>query len=300
MKATIFNIERFSLHKGPGIRTTVFFQGCPLRCPWCANPESQSSEQTILYDAGKCIRCKRCISLCESNALSIRNGSIHIEREKCTYCKRCEDNCIQNALKVSGYEITINEILDIALLDKDYFDSTKGGITLSGGEALFQKESAIELLKNSKQRNISTAVETCGQISEEIIKVAYRYTDIFLFDIKHLDKEKLSATTGGNIDLIIRNFEYLAGHNADKVVIRVPVIPGFNYDDAFIGQIFDFALFYKVKEVDLLPYHDLGRDKYIKLGRKYEMPDIGSAWSNDLVKYAKTGENEGLIVKIGG
>lgn len=242
-EVSVFEIERFAIHDGPGIRTTIFLQGCPLRCEWCANPESQS-----VGIFGKIMNCE--------------------------------------------------ELYQIIIRDKDYYEESGGGLTLSGGEPLLQLEQIMPLLIKCRKQGIHIAVETCGCVSLDKIRAVYPVVDLFLFDIKSLEAEKLKKYTGGDMKIILAGFEMIAGMDPDKLVIRVPVLPGFNYSEKEINDIFEFALKHRVKEVDLLPYHTFGINKYEQLGRSYQFACRTSLHKRELNDLKKIGERRGLIVKI--
>ena len=299
MKATIFNIERFAIHDGPGIRTTVFFKGCPLRCPWCANPESQKKITQIKYQLNKCTACLRCVNSCSNGAIAFEGERIVISGEKCKRCGNCVSNCLNNALSLVGEEVDTDEIYAEILKDKDYYEASGGGVTLSGGEVMLQWKAAGELLKKIKAAGIHTAIETCGDVPIEAFQELEEYVDLFLFDIKHIDPEKVKNVTGGDLERILQNLSYLAKRKVSEVIIRVPVIPEFNYDAAIITQIFKSAQKLKIREVHLLPYHTLGIHKYGQLGMTYQMQEQGIP-KEELQPYVSMGERMGFNVCIGG
>lgn len=299
MKATIFNIERFAIHDGPGIRTTVFFKGCPLRCPWCANPESQKQIRQLQYQKNKCVTCLNCVKHCFSGAITFEDGRIVIDRDKCKSCGACVSNCPNSALTWIGEEKSVDEIYAEIIKDKDYYDASGGGVTLSGGEVMVQWKAAKELLQLAKAAGIHTAVETCGDVSAEAFEELAEYVDLFLYDVKHMDAEKLRLVTGGNLERILENLSYLAERRTSEVIIRMPVIPGFNDEKRVIMQIFEQAQMLGIHEVHLLPYHTLGIHKYEQLGTAYQMPDQGIP-KEELEPYVNLGEQMGLKVCIGG
>lgn len=296
----IMEIERFSIHDGPGIRSTVFLQGCPLHCLWCANPESQKIEEQLMYYRNKCVGCGQCASVCKNNAIVMREGLPVFYREKCKKCHACENNCLQDAIAFVGEKRTVDSIVEEVLRDKDYYDNSGGGITISGGEAFVQFEAFLELIKKCKENGLHVAVETCGHVPIEHIKEALPYIDLFLFDLKHVEPNKFKKYTGGNIEIILKNIRYISSVDPEKIVLRVPVIPDFNYDDATIDAIFEEAKRDGIKEVHLLPYHTLGMAKYERLGRTYEMQCQTSLSKEDLAKYRVLGTEKGLYIKIGG
>lgn len=299
MNATIFNIERFAIHDGPGIRTTVFFKGCPLRCPWCANPESQKAARQLQHQSNKCSTCQSCVRNCPNGAILCKEGRIVINREACKKCKVCVEVCPNGALSIVGQEQSIEKIYEVLIRDKDYYEASGGGITLSGGEVMLQWKVAKELLRKAKAEGIHTAVETCGDVPIEAFEELTGYVDLFLFDIKHMDAEKLRNVTGGSLERILQNVSYLAKQKEHQMIIRVPVIPEFNDNAAVMTQIFELAQRFGIPEVHLLPYHTLGIHKYEQLGMTYQMKEQGMT-KEELQSFVRMGEQMGLSVGIGG
>lgn len=236
----ITNIEKFATHDGPGIRTTVFLKGCPMHCPWCANPETQSIHSVFMYTASKCVACKACINHCHSKALSFVNGHMHYEQTKCILCRTCENVCMQDAISFNGENWKEEDVLEEILKDKDYYDASGGGVTFSGGEPFVQFSSLLHLLKMCKQKNISTAVETTGDVPFERIREAEPYLDLFLYDFKHLDNIRLKKVTAGNGKRIKANLTWLLKTCPDKVIVRIPIIPGFNFEEALLKKTFHY------------------------------------------------------------
>jgi pyruvate formate lyase activating enzyme len=196
MKASIFNIQKFSIHDGPGIRTTVFFKGCPLQCIWCHNPESQNSGKEILYDKNKCTLCGSCIKICQNNAIEIKDNDLEMNMDKCTFCGDCTVSCINSARQIAGKEYTMDEVMKEVLKDRVFYKNSKGGVTLSGGEPLIYAAFVEELLMKLKKENIHTAVDTCGAVDFKVLERISEYTDLFLYDIKSTDEEKHILYTG--------------------------------------------------------------------------------------------------------
>lgn len=278
-KAYVFNIQHYSLHDGPGIRTNVFLKGCPLRCKWCSNPESQNSEAEISYNNNKCIGCKECsgcISSCENNAISFdSDNKAVINRDKCINCLMCSSDCPTGAITTQGTLKTIKEILDIVEKDSVFYTHSEGGVTISGGEPLMHGEFTINLLKQAKKRRINTAIETCGYADYEILKGCAKNLDMILFDIKSLNDEKHKKFTGASNKLILENFNKLCIDFPNlKKIVRTPVIPTFNDNVEDIKEIVEFLKDKPNVNYELLPYHKFGEGKYKSLGREYLMGDL--------------------------
>lgn len=299
MTYNIMEIERFAVNDGPGIRTVIFFKGCPLHCPWCSNPESQSSRTLLMYDKDKCICCGECSKVCMQGAITFSEGCPPVfNRLKCITCGRCGSVCLQKAITYSGTIMSVQDIIKTVLRDFDYYEQSGGGITLSGGEALQQGLKLMPLLTELKEHNLHIAVETCGQFSDKIIKDISPFIDLFLYDIKHTDSEKLNRTTGGSFDLIDRNLSEIIKLNR-KVIARIPVIPDFNHSDIEINNILGYCVEKGIKEVDFLPYHNLGKSKYGKLGLVYTL-DHKMLTEQDLLPYKYQAEKLGMKASIGG
>lgn len=297
----LLEIERFALHDGPGIRTTVFLKGCPLRCPWCANPESQKHKKQLLHFSTSCVGCGRCISACSQQAIKFdeTNQKPIFDREKCILCGACASICPQNAIRFAGNYVSVEEIMQTVLRDQDYYEETKGGITLSGGEPLIQIEGVFLLLKLAKQHGLHTAIETTGMVSEADFKKVVELVDLFLFDLKHFDGNILKEVTGANLSMVLTNLR-LAVNSKKQVIARVPVIPNFNFDSAIMEGIFEIAKANNVKKVDLLPYHTLGKSKYTQLGLEYPLESKEALKREDLLPFQEMGTTIGLQVTISG
>lgn len=270
-KARIFEIKRFAVHDGDGIRTTVFLKGCPLKCVWCHNPEGISFRPQLAYYLGKCIGCEECVTACTQNAHTFDNGLHVFDRNLCSACGKCEDACLGQAVKCYGSEMSIEELLPSLLEDKAFYDNSGGGVTLSGGECLMQADFCAELLKELKNMNIHTAVDTCGFVPRENIDKVIPYTDIFLYDLKAFDEEVHVKCTGMPNKLILDNLCYLDRQDK-QIEIRIPFVPGYNDD-----QIDKLGLFLSglqnLTKVRLLPYHNYAGSKYMSLEMENTLPE---------------------------
>jgi pyruvate formate lyase activating enzyme len=296
----IFDIQRFSIHDGRGIRTIVFFKGCPLRCAWCENPESQSYESELLYDPGRCIGCLDCTKVAKNGEISVHEGKIHIHRNKIKNPEVYRDVCPAAALRVVGTEKSVADILREIEKDLPFYRHSGGGVTVSGGEPYAQPRLLLDLLKALKQQEIDTAVETSLQARWADIETSLPYVDTFLADLKHTNPQMMRKHTGGDLSRIMKNFRELEKHRAN-VVVRVPVTPGFNDSLEEISRIVDFtASLTNVRKIDFLPFHNLGMSKYELIGKEYrfvkEMPD----WDGRLDRYVSLAGEKGLTAVIGG
>lgn len=289
----IFNIQKFSIHDGPGIRTTVFFKGCPLKCKWCSNPESQLDSIQILYNQSKCSKCKVCIDTCDLNAISLIDNKIIINNKKCIGCLECISNCPNDALKNEGEYKKIKDILDICLQDKDFYEESNGGVTISGGEGMIQPEFLKELVSTLKNENIHVAIETTGYINHELFKELSTLFDLILFDVKHYDNIKHFEGTGVYNDLIIKNLKWAIKNNLN-VLTRVPVIPGFNDSLEDASKITDLLKHVGATNVQLLPFHQFGEKKYDMLNKIYTLKHLKALYPEDLKGYQEVFINKNI------
>jgi len=293
----VFNVQRFSIHDGPGIRTTVFFKGCPLNCQWCSNPEGINSKPEILVNDARCIQCGECKEVCPENAVISLEGNKRdrIDLAKCTECMECVRACPTRTLDCVGKYVSADEIIEELKRDKLFYDNSSGGITLSGGEPLMQSQFARALLSKCKESGLHTTLDTTGFASWEDFRHVLEFTDLVLFDIKHLDNELHTQGTGVSNKVILRNFERTA--QTVRTWLRYPILPGFNDSYEHVQEVAVLALKLRIERVSLLPYHEWGKHKYAKIGRKYSFAShaIGS---DRLLEMKKMFESEGLSVSM--
>lgn len=298
-KAIIFNIQKFSVHDGPGIRTTVFFKGCPLKCMWCHNPESQNSKIEMLYDEDKCTLCGNCANVCPENAIKIENNELKTDLNLCSLCGKCTIYCLNKAREIAGREYTVDEIMKQVMKDRVFYKQSKGGVTVSGGEPLSQIAFVEELLKRLKAEDIHTAVDTCGAVGFEYLERAAKYTDLFLYDLKIMDDELHKKYIGSSNKIIIENLIKLSKiHN--NISIRLPIIEGINADLRHIESVLDVIENLNIKKVYLLPYHNIAAHKYKKLGLTYEDEKMSKPSDEKMDSFKKMFEKRGFFTKIGG
>lgn len=272
MTGRVFEIKRFAVHDGDGIRTTVFLKGCPLKCTWCHNPEGLSKEPELAYYVHKCINCGQCVPVCKNGAHTLRDGVHLFDRDKCIGCGLCEGACIGGALTLYGRDVTVDELLPSLLEDRVFYESSGGGVTVSGGECLASFEFLLELLSKLKENGIHTAVDTSGLAPRSSLELILPYTDVFLYDIKAIDEDVHRKCTGVSNSLILDNLLFLDGAGA-KIEVRIPYVPGCN--DGEMGKIARFLSgLCGVKKIRLLPYHSFARSKYEALEKEVTLPSV--------------------------
>jgi pyruvate formate lyase activating enzyme len=296
----IFDIRKYSIHDGPGIRTTVFFKGCPLRCWWCHNPEGQDLEPELVYRKSRCICCGECAKSCQRRAISLLSQHISLDRANCALCGNCSRACPSDALSIAGKQTSVEEILEEIERDRAFYEESGGGVTFSGGEPFLQPDFLSALLKECKERAIHTTVDTCGFARYEIIDGIRDKVDLFLYDIKTMDNGRHRKYTGASNEQILRNLKKLA-ENGSKIVISFPIIPGINDDDKNVTRTAKFvSSLPNLQQVNLLPYHRAGIEKYKNLGKPYRLDKLQCP-SNQTIKSVKERiEAFGIKVGIGG
>lgn len=273
-KGTVFNIQKFCINDGPGIRTTVFLKGCMLDCVWCHNPESKSAKPQIMLHTGKCIGCAECVKACKGNLHSFaEDGSHQIKRELCSACGACAEACI-GAIELCGKEWSSDEVIAEVMKDESFYRNSGGGMTISGGEPFMQHEFALELLMKAKERGLHTAIETCGYVSPQILESFIPYVDLFLWDVKETDPVRHKEFTGVSNELILSNLRMLNERGA-SIVLRCPLIEGYNLREEHLKEVGKLAEELRgVIRVDVEPYHPLGQSKSEALGKEYPLKDM--------------------------
>lgn len=297
-KGLIFNIQRFSIHDGPGIRTTVFMKGCPLRCLWCSNPESRDFFPNLMVRDINCRGCGRCVEACPEEAITITEEvGRKIVWGKCNQCLRCVDACLYNSLNVCGRYAGVEEVLDEVMKDETFYRNSGGGITVSGGEALSQSEFVTNLLETSKKEGLHTVLDTTGYAPWKKMARVLSFVDLVLFDVKHLDSEEHKRTTGFGNELILENLQKSSMVN--NIWLRMPLIKGFNDSDDYIKNIAFLGKKIGAEKISLLPYHEGGKSKCEQLGRSYQFSG-STAPSDEHIDYLKQIiETAGIKVSIG-
>lgn len=279
-KGLVFNIQKFSLHDGSGIRTLVFLKGCPLACTWCSNPEGQSYSLELAYNENKCIgtdECTMCAEACRQGAVrESDDGKIEIDRALCDNCGECVEACPSKALELFGKYMSVDEVISVVEEDSGFYARSGGGLTLSGGEALSQIGFVVRLLKTAQSRGINTALETSGLCSWGDLENACRHVNHVFYDIKSMDPAKHKTATGIDNKLILENFRRLCGNFPElSVTVRTPVVPGFNDSPDDIKAITDFVHSMPGScDYELLAYHRFGGPKYQQLGKEYTLQDL--------------------------
>ncbi len=302
---TVFNIQTYCIHDGPGIRVTVFVKGCPLRCTWCANPESNLKKPQLMFYKDKCTGCGRCVAVCPKHAVEIyetANGyRAYTDRKVCVDCGACVKDCPAEAREIAGETMDVQMVLERVLADKLFLDSSGGGMTISGGECLFCPEFSENLLMAAHEEGISTAVESSVFAATDVIDRIYAHVDLALCDIKHMDPQKHKEYVGVSNEQILRNIIHINQELQVPVWIRVPTVPGYNDDDQNIHAIGKFVSEHLTKDtrVCLLPYHRLGESKNESLGHEMNW-SIEIPSDEHMNHLKKIMESYGIMTQIGG
>ena len=290
----MFDIKRFAVHDGTGLRTTLFLKGCPLRCPWCQNPEGLTQEPVLWYSPSDCLHCGTCAAVCPDGALNLSSDRVHVDREKCTLCGKCADACPGDVLKIKGRRVTSREAADMLLRDRVFFGSD-GGATISGGEVLMQWEFAAEVFSFVKAEGVDTAIESCLLAPRSAVEGMMPVTDHFIVDIKILDPERHRQIIGADNRQILENFMFLYEQGAD-LLVRTPLIPGYTADEGNIRAIsryiagIDPAIRY-----ELLNYNPLCISKYTALEQDYPVDEKKPLTADEMNAFYRIPEEEGLL-----
>lgn len=297
----IFDIKRYAINDGPGIRIVIFLKGCNLNCAWCHNPESISAIQERMYAPAKCIRCGTCVEVCTENAITLTPEGIITDTELCKLCGKCAEVCPTKAIEMSGKPTTVAEIIAEIEKEQVFFDQSGGGVTFSGGEPLQQSKFLIELLDECGRRGIHRAVDTAGLANTEILLDVAKRTDLFLYDLKMIDSEKHWKWVGAPNEKILENLKILAKTGAN-IIIRIPLIGGVNDDLENMTETARFVseLSGEKKVVNLLPYHKIAQTKYQKLGRFEEFQLLQEPTKEAQTRAVSIFQQLGLVASIGG
>lgn len=299
-RGIVFDIKRFSIHDGPGIRTTVFFKGCPLRCWWCHNPESQVHEPEMMFHGNRCVGCGACVDVCPQGAISLQGDVAATDAEKCVLCGTCAEVCYADAREIVGREMTAEDVAAEIERDVPFYDESGGGATISGGEPLLQVGFLRAVLRACKEREIHTALDTCGFAPWEALESVRGLVDLFLYDLKLMDDARHRAFTGASNEPILGNLRALAerGH---AIALRVPLVPGINDDEENIRRIAVFAAALpRLQRVDVLPYHRAGTDKYSRMHRAYRLPEARPPSQEKIAQITEILHEFDLQARVGG
>ena len=297
----IFDIKRYAINDGPGIRIAIYFKGCPLRCAWCHNPESQSHKVQKLYTASKCIGAQDCIKICPEDALTLTPDGIVTDGEKCTLCGLCADACPTKAIEMSGKAYNAAELMEIIERERIHIEHSEGGVTFSGGEPLMYPDFLLEMLELCQKNGLHSAIDTCGYTSTETLLKVVKFTDLFLYDLKLMDPILHKKWTGKDNKLILDNLVRLAETGAD-INIRIPFIQNVNTSEKEVSEMARFiaALPGKTPLVSILPYHNIAAHKYNKLGSSYNEFDMAEPTENEIKQAEEIFRSYGIIIEVGG
>ena len=300
-KSLVFDIKRYAINDGPGIRIVVFLKGCNLNCTWCHNPEGVSDETERMYAASRCIRCGTCVAACPEKAITLTNEGIITDRALCKMCGECAEVCPTKAIEISGIKFSVAEIIQEIEKERVFFDQSLGGVTFSGGEPLLHHKFLIRLLEECGKRGIHRAIDTAGFVSNDIIMSVARYTDLFLYDLKIMDPEKHRKWIGMTNERILENLKALADTGV-AIIIRIPLIGGVNDDAENLKATARFVaeLSGEKKEVNLLPYHKIAQTKYRKLGRPEDFQLLEEPSKEAQLQAISIFQKYGLVASIGG
>ncbi|HBU11602.1 MAG TPA: glycyl-radical enzyme activating protein [Clostridiales bacterium] len=301
----VFNIEKFHIHDGPGIRTAVFLKGCHLKCPWCSNPESQSANRQLVLYQNLCKACLLCERVCQNGAVYHMDSRVFTNRQACDFCGKCEAMCPHSAREIYGRDMDVRQVMHEVLKDAAYYARSGGGVTISGGEPLLQAEFARAIAKECKRELLAVAVETTGLVEWEQAWRALEYADEVLLDVKTTEPPKMDILFGKHMDgaqqlqLLKSNIANLR-QEGKQVVFRCPIIPGFNYYREHVLAVIGWAKELDVAQIDLLPFHQFGKHKYAALGMEYKYADDAQFRNGDMEEFKELILQNGLRCEIGG
>lgn len=294
----IFDIQRFSVQDGPGIRTTVFFKGCPMSCIWCSNPESQKRSAELLYRANLCCQCYRCIEACPNQAIRVlADGSLEYDRSICQGCGKCEEVCLNGARRITGKLMNVEEVMEIVMKDRDYYRKSGGGVTASGGEPTSQPAFLSELFQKCQGRGLHTTLDTCGYVDWDTLEPILDHVDLALYDIKSVDNKLHKQLTGVGNEVVLNNARQIVSKGV-PIIIRIPLVPDCTSSPENIQDIAQFALELGGVEVNLLPYHKFGLGKYEALGLNYQLDEIEALKAEQVDYLAEKARSYGVPVKV--
>lgn len=299
LRGLVFDLRKYSVHDGPGIRTTVFLKGCPLSCWWCHNPESQSAKPEMTLRPARCIGCSSCVEVCPTGALTIEQGRFAFNEADCNWCGLCADACPADAREVLGRWMTVDQVLAEVERDVPFYDESGGGVTLSGGEPLMQPDFTRVVLQACRQHDIHTALDTAGYARWETLDSIRPYVNLFLFDLKLMDDALHRQYTGVPNHLILDNLRRLR-ENGARVILRIPIVPGITDSEDNLRGIAEIAQRLGIERVDILPYHHSAAAKYERLQRSYALPDVRPPSDERMQQLAALFEPFQIPVKIGG
>lgn len=299
----ITNIQKFSIHDGDGIRTSVFFKGCPLKCEWCHNPETQRYEREMQFDPGKCTGCGACVKACPSQALTMKDGRPVLDKEACTLCGRCENYCPAGIREIVGREYTVKELVKELMKDQIFYEDSGGGVTLSGGEVMtMDMDYILAVARELKRQDITLTIDTCGYVQYERLQALLPYVNTFLYDVKVMDPELHKKYIGADNKLILENLVRLARDGA-RIYIRIPTIKEVNGNEKNMRETIAFLKEHDIHpaQVNLLPYHDTGSGKYPKLDMEYKGTDLHAPDREEMEAFVRLFVEAGFAnTKIGG
>ena len=300
MNGIVFDIQNYAIYDGPGIRSLIFLKGCPLKCVWCQNPESQLLEPQMSYFEEKWLGCGNCVATCPHKALSLKNGKVIRNLDICITCGLCANACPNGAMEKIGENKEIDELVEIVLRDKPFYDNSGGGVTISGGEPTFQTQFLFDLLRALKKKDVNTAIETCGYFNPNLIDTLVELVDLFLFDIKHIDSDIHLKLTGVRNERILENFKKIHSKVGDsRIIPRIPLIPRVNIDNETLEKISNFLKKIHFQgPVHLMPYNKLAKTKYEKIGKADEYRDMGDLTDDRLKEIIKFFESLSFKVVV--